>query len=127
MPWKEVRRMSEKERFVEEAGQPGVKMSRLCKAFGISRKTGYKYLRQFKQSGKKGLHEASRQPRLSPNKTSANIEQIILGMRDRHPQWGGVKIEHLLKQQGVLVPCPKTINRILKKHGRISPEESLKR
>ena len=44
MPWEEVSIMDRREEFVCFAGLPGANISALCRSFGISRKTGYKWL-----------------------------------------------------------------------------------
>lgn len=123
MPWKEVSKMSEKEYFVLEASKPGANRSQLCKQFGITRKTGYKFLKRFKDEGAAGLEERSRAPKSSPNKTPSMIEEYIVCIRDLNPYWGGDKIAAYLEQKGHLnMPCAKTIARILKRYGRITPD-----
>jgi len=62
-----------------------------------------------------------------PTKTPIKLEQLILKTRNKHPDWGGGKIRPYLLEKGYNMPTEKTINRILKKHGRICIEESLKR
>jgi transposase-like protein len=51
MPWQEHRKMSLKMEFVEKASRPGVRMAELCRQYGISRETGYKWLNRFKREG----------------------------------------------------------------------------
>lgn len=46
MPWRERTRMSERQEFVVWALKEAVSVSTLCQRFGISRKTGYKWLRR---------------------------------------------------------------------------------
>lgn len=128
MPWKEVTSMSEKKKFVELAILPNANISLLCKQFGISRKTGYKILKSFHKHGWKGLENRSRRPHNSKNKTSADIEELILSVRNIHPGWGGEKLKEYLENKGVTnLPTEKTFDRILKRHGLITAEESQKR
>ena len=47
MPWKVASAMSQREEFVALAQCEGVNMSELCLRSGISRKTGYKWLRRY--------------------------------------------------------------------------------
>jgi transposase InsO family protein len=55
------------------------------------------------------------------------MEQRVLALRDKHPAWGGRKINRILENEGVIgVPPPSTITEILRRHGRIDPEESRK-
>ncbi|WP_156923885.1 helix-turn-helix domain-containing protein, partial [Massilia alkalitolerans] len=62
MPWKECSRMASRLEFVVLASAPEANVSALCQAFGISRKTGYKWLSLFKEQGKDGLNDRSRRP-----------------------------------------------------------------
>ena len=127
MPWKEVTTMSEKRRFVDLASQPGAKMSALCREFNITRRTGYFWRKRFKEYGYEGLENHSTRPHNSPNRTPDELEQQVLQVRGAHSRWGGVKIKEYLCTQGVEhVPSKTTIDNILKRHGRICPQESEK-
>ena len=48
--------------FVERAEKGEKSFSSLCAISGVSRKTGYKWLRRFRESGVAGLEPRSRQP-----------------------------------------------------------------
>ncbi len=127
MPWKENTRMSLRLEFVTLALAGTANISRLCKQFRISRKTGYKWLRRYLDEGPSGLSDRPRTPRHSPVKTPASMEQAVLEIRDRHPAWGGRKIKRRLEEKGlIVVPSPSTITAILRRHDRLDPEESLK-
>ena len=78
--------MERKAEFVQLADDPTVNMSQLCRRFGISRKTGYKWLRRYQQEGLEGLFERSRRPDHSPNKTPEQIPaaSTITAILDRH-------------------------------------------
>jgi transposase InsO family protein len=128
MPWKEATCMSEKLRFIEQIGLQERAFSELCREFGISRKTGYKLFNRYNQEGIAGLNARSRKPRRSINKTTDEIEEKILTARDLHPSWGGEKLLRYLKNKGYEnLPTEKTIDRILKRNGLITAEESEKR
>ena len=66
MPWKEVSLMSQREEFVAIAGKEGSNVSELCRRYGISRKTGYKWLNRYEREGREGLGDRSRKPDHSP-------------------------------------------------------------
>ena len=53
MPWKESSAMDERLRFVARLLE-GEQMSRMCREFGISRKTGYKIFDRYKEHGLEG-------------------------------------------------------------------------
>ena len=96
MPWKCTEPMDEKERFVILAKTGRFTISDLCEDFGISRKTGHKYLQRYGSEGRDGLVERSRRPKSSPNATADSVEKLILSERRKHPTWGPKKIRDLL-------------------------------
>lgn len=123
MPWKELSIMSEREEFVRLAEQEAESVAGLCRRFGISRQTGYKWLGRHRAGA--GLHDRSRRPMHSPARSDEQIEQLVLGVRGEHPAWGGRKIRAWLLARGHEgVPSPSTITEILRRHGLISPEAS---
>jgi transposase InsO family protein len=127
MPWKVQELMSSRQEFVSLAMQSGAKVSQLCRRFGISRKTGNKWLRRFREQGGLGLSDRSRRPRSSPAKTTVDLEKRVLEVRRSHSAWGGRKIRAYLCQRGVTeVPAASTITAILQRHGLIEPAESVK-
>lgn len=120
MTWREVSKMSERQQFIKEAEQTQRSFSELCKDFGIDRSTGYKWLNRYRRKGEAGLVELSKKPKHSPNKTMEEVEYLILQTREEHPSWGGVRIKSYLEHEGFGLPTEKTINRILKRYGRIT-------
>ena len=123
MPWKEVSTMSLKEEFVLLAGVEGANIRQLCRRFGISPKTAYKWLARFHQEGGAGLSERSRRPATSPTRTPDEVEVLVLQQREKHPAWGGRKLHAALVSQypqlSTSVPHPNTITDILRRHGRL--------
>lgn len=127
MPWYEETVMSQRREFIGLAGV-SMKVSVACRGFGISRKTGYKWLDRYDAGGEEGLKDRSRRPLVSPNKTPEEIEQLVLEARLAHPAWGGRKLKRWLEDRGIeRLPAPSTITEILRRQGRIDPEESRKR
>lgn len=127
MGWKESDRVSLRAEFVRLASVEGANRSQLCQRFGISRKTGYKWLRRWAEDGDDGLEDHSRRPQNSPGKTLDRVERSVLRVRKNHPAWGGRKIRTRLKMQGMdSPPSASTITAILRRHGQISDEESAK-
>lgn len=128
MPWKEATLMSQKEEFVLRALKKEISFKALCREYKISRETGYKLLRRYQEEGVKGLKPRSRAPLQRHYKTSRCIEERILTTRTQYPTWGARKIHTHLMEKGINdVPARSTINDILKRHGCILEEESLKR
>jgi transposase InsO family protein len=127
MGWREVTVRTERKEFVALALKEGVNFSELCRRFGISSKTGYKFVKRYKEEGLEGLNDRSRRPKSSPGRTSSSVEGLILGLRDKHPRWGGRKLRRRLMEMGHEgIASASTITAILKRNGRISEEESEK-
>jgi transposase-like protein len=78
MPWQEVSTMSLRHEFVMLARQAETNVAELCRRFGISRKTGYKWLKRHAQAGAEGLSDGSRRPRHSPKRTPSEVEGAVL-------------------------------------------------
>lgn len=124
MPWQEVDTMSLRYEFVMLALQEAVNVRGLCRQFDISPKTGYKWLSRYAIQGAAGLADRSRRPVHVPTRTSAALEAAVIRVRDAHPAWGGRKIRAVLLRQGhPAMPSPSTITEILRRHGRLVPEE----
>jgi transposase InsO family protein len=125
MPWKESSAMSQRAEFVQAAMQAHANMRALCREYGITARTGYKWIKRYQQQGEAGLYERSRRPKHSPQKSSPILEEAVLGVRDAHPAWGGRKIRWQLGKEGMpLIPSASTITAILHRHDQIQPEES---
>lgn len=127
MPWKEMTNMSQRTGFIVEAKAEGANISALCREYGISRKTAYKWLKREREAGVAGLAEQSRRPKHSPGQTEASIERQVLAVRQDNPDWGGRKIRRILRDQGHSeVPAASTITAILRRNQQIDPLETLK-
>lgn len=122
MPWQEATRMSLREEFVKLAKVAGVNRRELCRRFGISAKTGYKWLARYQDQGAAGLGERSRRPRHSPARTAPAVELAVVKWRAESGNcWGGRKISRLLSNQGMASPpAPSTVTGILRRHGLLS-------
>src|SRR6476659_3764189 len=91
MPFHEVSRMDARLEFVMLASAEGANVRRLCRRFGISPTTGYKWLERWRVAGRCGLGELSRRPHVSPGQSRAATERLVLSVRAEHPAWGGRK------------------------------------
>lgn len=127
MPWMERDTVSLRREFVMLATQPGANIRDLCRRFGISAPTGYKWIGRFAEVGPEGLKDRSRRPRTSPARTLPELERAVLDLRDEHRAWGGRKIKARLKALGHgRTPAASTITGILRRQGRLDPAESAK-
>lgn len=118
MPWDVKTVLSRREEFVEFARLEGANVSKLCRRFGVSRKTGYKWL------GRSCLEDLSRRPKASPGRTPAGVEAGILEAAAEHPAWGGRKIRASLLAKGAPCPAASTVVAVLRRCGvlRQAPE-----
>lgn len=124
MPWRNKTVEEIRKEFVEAAQKEG-NISQLCREYGISRPTAYKWIKR--AANGEELSDKSKAPHNKANKTSPETEREVLLIRQDNPGWGGKTINKVLLNSGCDdVPCPKTINNILKRNGCITHEESLK-
>jgi len=101
MAWREVTRVALREEFVNLAAQQGSNRRELCRRFGISAKTGYKWLKRYARDGRDGLEDRSRRPRRTPTRTADDIEQAVIKLRlESRNCWGGRKLARLYAAQG---------------------------
>lgn len=121
MPWIETDALSERTDFILRSQEPGANFAALCREYGISRKTGYKWRKRWKERGFRGLREMDRgvRPGASPLACTAEMALAVVEIRRIHPTWGAKKIHAVLKREhpGEDVPSRPTIGRILKREG----------
>lgn len=129
MPWKETCSMDEKVKFIGYYLRDEWSFSMLCREFGISRKTGYKYINRYQKSGVDGLKDVSRAPHNHPSAVSLDVEAMILSLRSAHPTWGPRKLQAWLHSHQPRMNCPasSTIGEILKRHGLTVPRRRVRR
>lgn len=125
MPWKETRVEEERLKFIAQCldDESGWSMSEVCAAFGISRKSGYKWLQRYRDAGLDGLREQRRAPRHHPNATPTEVVRQLIAARKQHRVWGPRKLVAVLKraQPQMEWPAPSTAGAILKRHGLVQP------
>ena len=80
MPWKETRPMDQRAQFVLKAEEKQVPFRELCEEFGVSPKTGYKWLERFRAGGVAALHDQSTRPRSSPAGLSEDVVCRIVAL-----------------------------------------------
>jgi transposase InsO family protein len=124
MPWQETSTMSLRREFCALASREGANVSELCRRFGISRKTGYKWLARYRAEGAAGLEDRSRRPQRMPRLTDPAGTARVLALRDRHPTWGGRKLRRRLQDLGEAAPAASTIAQILRRADRLDPAEA---
>ena len=126
MPWRDTSPMDQRTQFIADHLRGGRTITALCGDYGVSRKTGYKWIERYLRHGPAGLEERSRRPRRSPNHTAEEIETAMLEARRRHPSWGGKKLLALVHKRHPrwLLPGRSTACDILSRHGMVPTDAS---
>lgn len=125
MSWETKTVMEQRKEFLKEIAEGKESVSAVCRKYGISRKTGYKWIKRADQG--LPLSDQSRRPHRYPRQTTSEIEHEVIRIRQEHPAWGGKTIRAVLEAKGVEgLPSDKTCCNILKRNGLIDPVESSK-
>jgi transposase InsO family protein len=121
VPWKELNIVDERRAFIAEWLKRKEGFGELCDTYGISRKTGYKWVQRFYDGGISGLLDRSRRPHRLVNKVSEEIEEVVVKARERYPTWGPKKLKAWLAKQDPETrwPAESTIGALLKRRGLV--------
>lgn len=126
MPWKDMSKKTMREEFVKRVLMHEKSKSALCREYGISRPTGDKWIARY-LSGEE-LSDLSKAPKTVGNKTNPEIERFIVDYRKKYPAIGATKLHRMILNEGEFpsekLPCPRTINNIIKRNDLISKEAS---
>ncbi len=118
MPFSSTDVMEERIRFVVEALKRRGSFAGLCRQYGVSRPTGYRWLSRYLEVGSFALlGERSRRPKASPSRTSPEHEEAAIRLRGKYG-WGARKLKVLLEREGIGL-SEATINRILSRNGLV--------
>ena len=129
MPWKESRIVDQRLQFLSSYQQKEMSLSDLCREFGVSRPTGYRWINRYKEVGPEGLLDRSRKPHGCSHATSEATENAILALRSKHPSWGARKLKARLEkvQPRVNWPAASTFGNILHRAGLTNPKQKKRR
>jgi transposase InsO family protein len=121
MPWKETEVVDQRTEFVLRALRDVEPFGDLCREFGISRKTGYKWKERFLSEGLAGLGNQSRRPATSPQEVKEAMVCQIVKLKLAHPTWGGRKLRAVLERTTGKdeLPSESSFKRILAKAGLV--------
>lgn len=121
MGWRETGIMDERLRFVVACLEDEETMISLCERFGVSRKTGYKWLGRYRRLGPEGLVDLPRAPLEHGRATPAEIVDRIVAQKQARPLWGPKKVVAWLARQDPTIrwPAVSTAGEILKRHGLV--------
>jgi putative transposase len=132
MPWKETSAMQQRKQFLHDwetdARVGRVNLAALCRAYGISRSTAYKWINRYLEAHGRleALADRSRRPMSSPDAVPDDVVDILVKARTARPYWGPVTLRRWLINRGEeesRLPAPSTIGAILKRHGLVRPRQ----
>jgi putative transposase len=121
MPFTETCVVDERTRFIEDVHRSLRSFTELCERYGISRKTGYKWLGRWRTEGPPGLENRSTQPRHCPWATSPDVVEAILEVRRSFVDYGSKKICWYLERSRPELDLPSrtTVHNILRRHNLV--------
>ncbi len=128
MPWKATDAMKERVNFVlewerrwDEARGGPVDVAELCRKYGVSRPTGYAWVKRFRDASHdvRAVEERSRRPHSNPQAISPEVEDWIVQARKAMPRRGPRKLRAILVERnpGIEWPSTSSIGNILKRRG----------
>jgi transposase InsO family protein len=129
MPWKESSVVEERAKFVIDHERDVYTMTELCRIYGISRETGYYWLRRYGEGGLSALCDVDRASQRHPNQTPAEVEEAVLEVRRAHMSWGPRKLKRVLERDrpGPRWPAASTIGALLAREGLVVPRKQRRR
>jgi len=121
MPWKEACVVNVRGEFVLRSLRQEVPFTVLCREYGISTKTGYKWKERFLKNGCEGLHDQSRRPHASPGQLGDLQVCGLVRLKLAHRTWGPKKIREVFSRAhpGEEIPSLSTVKRVLAKAGLV--------
>jgi len=123
MPWSESCAMDQRMQFIGEWLEEGSSVVALSEAYGVSRKTAYKWIGRYRDEGAAGLRERSSAPLEHGRATAAELVAMILTLKDEHKSWGPLKLRARLEAvwPDLCWPAASTIGEIVKRAGLVRP------
>ena len=121
MTWKTTNEMNERIKFIAAYLEEQEPFGDLCDLFGVSRKTGYKWVERYQEGGVKALENRSRAPHSHPNRVSEEVLTKLLAVRTKHPRWGPKKLVAVVARENprLILPVASTVGDILRKRGLV--------
>ncbi len=126
--------MEQRIQFIREWERSEASMMALCRAYGVSRQTGYTWVRRYLEEGHgedlSVLEERSRRPVFSPRQVGEDVVELVVQARKLHPHWGPRKLRVWLTERGpsgLVLPAPSTLGAVLKREGFIRPRRRRRR
>lgn len=121
MPWEQTSAMDQRIKFIADCLSGQYSKSELCRAYGISRRTAYKWIKRYHENSARGLEELSRAPHRHPNQTDEEVREMIVEAKLYRQSWGPKKVVDYLRENGPELhwPADSTAGEILKRVGLV--------
>jgi transposase len=122
MLWLETDPMNERLTCVQDALSDRFTMVEVCARYGVSRKTGYKWIARYAEEGRRGLGDRSRAPHTCPHTLSATMTELLVTTREAHPFWGARKLLAVLQATHPRIrdwPAASTVADLLARRGLV--------
>src|ERR1041384_4620251 len=100
MPWEQTSAMDQRVKFIADVLSRQYSKIELCRAYGISRPTAYKWIDRYREVGAEGLQELSRAAHHHPNQTCEEIREMIVETKLHYQSWGPKKVVDYLRENG---------------------------
>src|SRR5258705_12562525 len=122
MPWKETSPMDERAKLFFELTYGVEPVVELCRKYGVSRKTLYKWLARYEANGIDGLRDRSRAPLRRPHSLTDEVIELFVTERKRRPSWGPKKLLRIvsLRHPELRMPARSTVAALLGKRGLVA-------
>ena len=129
MLWSQLSPMDQKTQFIADYLRRSLSVTELCEHYGISRKTGYKWIERYEHGGLTSLAERSRRPHACPTQTPEEVVQALTEARQRHPSWGAKKLLAFLsgRYPDRAWPARSTVCDLLARHGLVRKPRARRR
>jgi transposase InsO family protein len=113
--------MSERLAFIQACLNRAEQLTTICDRFGISEKTGHKWLARFRADGLTGLEARSHAPHAPAHRITPAVQTTIVATRKAHPLYGAAKLRDWLVQHHPDQPWPaaSSIGALLVREGLI--------
>jgi transposase InsO family protein len=121
MPWEQTSAVAERIKFIADYLHGRYSKSELCRAYGISRPTAYKWIKRHQEGRAKDFEDLSRAPHHHPNQSSEEVREMIVETKLYRQSWGPKKVLHYLRANGPQLkwPADSTAGQILKRAGLV--------
>lgn len=111
--------MEERAKFVLETQRGELSLAEVCRMYGISRQTGYKWLERYGESGLQAMGDRSHAAMRRPHAMAEEMQEALVALRRKHPSWGPKKLKAVLERSRSGVPAASSIGELLRREGLV--------